>query len=409
MWRTDAIIIGGGQAGLAMSHCLDRLGIDHVVLERGRIGERWHTERWDSLRLLTPNWMTRFPGWSWQGTDPDGFMTKHEYIACLEQYGGAAPVITGTTVRSVHGTIGGYRVETDRGVWNARCVVIATGHCDVPRAPDMARDLPASISQIAPRDYRNPSELPRGGVLIVGASASGVQLAEEIQRCGRDVVISVGRHTRLPRVYRGHDIMWWLSRPGVVGQSAEPVADAGSIRAQPSMQLVGRSDRSSIDLGTLRANGVRVVGRLAGIRDGAAYLNDDLEAKVAAAQSRVERLLGRIDESADAADTPTEAWPAPLTFEPSPAALDLEANGIRTVVWATGFKRDYNWLRVPVLDAAGEIIHRGGVTPAPGLYVTGLQFLRRWNPSFIDAVSDDAIELAAEIQRYFHQTYRAAA
>ena len=228
MRQTDAIIIGAGQAGLAMSHCLSRSGIDHVVLERGRLAERWHSERWDSLRLLTPNWMSRLPGWSYQGADPDGFMTKQEYAAYLEQYATAAsaPVVTGATVQSVRQMPGGYRVESERGVWHAPCVVIATGHCDVPLMPEMAQHIPASIHQLTPCAYRNPAELPEGGVLVVGASASGVQLAEEIQRSGRQVIISVGRHTRLPRLYRGRDIMWWLARSDKV--APERRCDHGS-------------------------------------------------------------------------------------------------------------------------------------------------------------------------------------
>jgi putative flavoprotein involved in K+ transport len=405
MRQTDAIIIGAGQAGLAMSHCLGRLGIDHVVLERGRLAERWRSERWDSLRLLTPNWMSRLPGWPYHGADPDGFMTKQEYVSFLEQYAcaGSVPAVTGAAVQSVRHIPGGYRVESDRGVWTAPCVVIATGHCDVPLVPEMARRCPASIRQVTPCAYRAPAELPEGGVLVVGASASGLQLAEEIQQSGRQVTISVGRHTRLPRLYRGRDIMWWLDRPGLVGQSTT-ATDLAAARSYPSMQLVGRPERTSIDLGTLRAFGVRIVGRAADIRDGLLHVNDDLAETVAAAQARLERLLARIDESDAAAGAPREAWPAGLAFEASPDAIDLAANDIRTVVWATGFKRNYRWLHVPVLDAAGEIVHRGGVTPSPGLFVIGLRFLRGWSPSFIDAVGAEANALSADIERHLDET-----
>jgi putative flavoprotein involved in K+ transport len=411
MRQTDAIIIGAGQAGLAMSQCLARLGIDHVVLERGRLAERWRSERWDSLRLLTPNWMSRLPGWSYQGADPDGFMTKQEFVAYLEQYATAtsAPVVTDAAVRSVRHMPGGYRVESDRGVWHAPCVVIATGHCDVPLVPEMARHLPSSIRQVTPGAYHNPAELPEGGVLVIGASASGVQLAEEIQQSGRQVTISVGRHTRLPRHYRGRDIMWWLDRPGIVGQNAAAITDLAAARTLPSMQLVGRPDLTSIDLGTLRDIGVRVVGRAVGVRGSVLHINGDLDEMVGTAQARLERLLARIDQSAYAVGTPAEAWPARLAFEASPSTLDLEANGIQTVVWATGFKRNYRWLHVPVLDAAGEIIHLGGVTPSPGLYVLGLRFLRRWHPSFIDAVGADATALAADIERHLNTTTSVAA
>jgi putative flavoprotein involved in K+ transport len=261
----------------------------------------------------------------------------------------------------------------------------------------MARSLPASTHQVTPTAYRNPNTLPDGGVLVVGASASGVQLAEEIQRSGRQVTISVSRHTRLPRLYRGRDIMWWLGKYGILDEvvSAEELAAA---RWQPSMQLVGRPERSNLDLRVLRDLGVQLVGRLAGINSGVVQLKDNLAEAVAGSHGRMERLLQRIDRFADALRAPVEPWPARFAVRPSPAALDLSANGIRTVIWATGFLRDYRWLNVPVLDAAGEIIHAGGVTPSPGLYVIGLRFLRRRDASFISAVSSDATELAMEIQ-----------
>jgi putative flavoprotein involved in K+ transport len=230
MHYIPALIIGAGQAGLAMSCCLSRHGMDHVVLERGRVGERWRSERWDSLRLLTPNWMNQFPGWHYQGPDPAGFMTVAEYVAFLEQYASrsSAPVVNGADVQSVRRVPGGYRVETNRGAWHARCVIIATGHCDVPFVPDIARSLPASIHQVTPTAYRNPDELPDGDVLVVGAAASGAQLAEEIQRSGRQVTISVSRHTRLPRLYRGRDIMCWLDRYGIL-EDEVVTASAGLI------------------------------------------------------------------------------------------------------------------------------------------------------------------------------------
>jgi putative flavoprotein involved in K+ transport len=385
-----------------LSYCLGRLGIEHVVLERGQVGERWRSERWDSLRLLTPNWMNRFPGWSYRGSDPDGFMTAVEVAAFLQGYANsvAAPVVTGATVQSVRRLPRGYCVESNRGVWHAECVVIATGHCDVPFVPDMARSLPASIHQVTPTAYRNPNTLPDGGVLVVGASASGVQLAEEIQRSGRQVTISVSRHTRLPRLYRDRDIMWWLDQYGILEDEVVSAEELAAARWQPSMQLVGRPERSNLDLRVLRDLGVQLVGRVAGIDSGVVQLKDNLAEAVAGSHGRMKRLLHRIDRFADALGAPAEPWPARFAVSPSPAALDLSANRIRTVIWATGFVRDYRWLHVPVLDVAGEIIHTGGVTPSLGLYVIGLRFLRRRDASFISAVSSDATELALEIQAH---------
>lgn len=412
MRHTDAIIIGAGQAGLAISHCLGRHGVDHVILERGRTAERWRSERWDSLRLLTPNWMSRLPGWSYQGPEPDGYMTMPEVVGYLDAYAraSAAPVMADTTVRAVRRVASGYAVETSQGAWRTRVVVIATGQCDQPHVPAMAASLPASIRQVTPSAYRHPGLLPEGGVLVVGASASGVQLAEEIHRSGRPVSLAVGRHTRLPRTYRGRDIMAWLERVGVLDQTAEEVRDLAEARRQPSLQLAGRPLRDNLDLGVLQALGVRLLGRAGRIDGTVLHLADDLAETMAAAHRRLERLLARIDLAAGAEGAPAEAWPAAIGLAaPAPARLDLAAEGIRTVVWATGFRRDYGWLQVPVLDAEGEIIHRGGVTPAPGLYALGLRFLRRRRSNFLDGVGSDAEALAWHILAQLAATGRAAA
>jgi putative flavoprotein involved in K+ transport len=411
MHHIPAVIIGAGQAGLAMSRCLDRRQIDHVVLERGRIAERWRSERWDSLRLLTPNWMTQFPDWSYQGDDADGFMTAAEYAASLEQYAASfsAPVITDATVLSVCRVPGFYRVTSSKGTWHARAVVIATGHCDVPLVPEMAQGLPASIGQLTPTTYRRPDDLPDGGVLVVGASASGVQLAEEIQRSGRQVTLSVSRHTRLPRRYRGHDVMWWLHRYGVLADDAITTDELDHARSVPSIQLVGRPEPVNLDLAVLRDIGVRLVGRVVGVRAGVLRLNGNLADAVAGSHTRMQRLLGRIDIFADAVGAPAEQHPEPFAVDEAPASLDLAASGITTVIWATGFWRNYSWLQVPVLNASGDIIHTRGVTPAGGLYVTGLRFLRQRDASFIEAVNDDATELAESIQHHLDAASRKAA
>ena len=414
MRQTDAIVIGAGQAGLAMSRCLGDLGIAHTVLDRGRVAERWRSERWDSLRLLTPNWMSRLPGWSYRGSDPDGYMAAAEVLGYLDGYAraSAAPVLEGADVRSVRRVPFGYRVETSgRGAWEARVVVVATGHCDVPLVPTVARQLPASVRQITPSEYRNPDSVPKGGVLVVGASATGVQLAEELQRAGRPVTLAVGRHTRLPRMYRGQDVMWWMDRIGVLGEAAEGVRNLRRARAQPSLQLVGHPDRRTIDLGALHGIGVRVVGRVAGVEGAAVHLRDDLPETMAAAQGTLERLLARIDLMADAGGAPSEPWPAPFAgFPPAPATLDLRAEGIRTVLWATGFRRDYAWLHVPaVLDPEGELIHCGGVTSSPGLYALGLRFMRRRNSTFLDGVGADAADIAADVLCHLDAPGRLAA
>jgi putative flavoprotein involved in K+ transport len=404
--RTTTIIIGGGQAGLAMSHCLSELGLEHVVLERGKVAQRWRSQSWDSLRLLTPNWMTRLPGFQYDGHDRDGFMSVPELVALLERYAvsSRAPVVTETAVQGVERSGNGFRVVTNRGVWSASSVVVATGYCDLPAVPAASRGVAPSIHQMVPSDYRRPEQLPPGGVLIVGASSTGVQLADEIQRSGRQVTLAAGRHTRLPRRHRGRDILWWLDRLGVLSQRADAVQDIERSRRQPSLQLVGRPDHSSLDLAVLHGRGVRLVGRVRDI-DGrrVSFAADDLVATTAAADIKMAEILMRIDQfiatNGVAAASPgpfTPTWPLAAG---APDSLDLKDERIGTVIWATGYRREYPWLHVPVLNARGEIRHHGGITPEAGLYVLGLNFQRRRNSSFIDGVGDDAGVIALEIAR----------
>jgi putative flavoprotein involved in K+ transport len=402
--RTAAVIIGAGQAGLAMSHCLSELGVEHVVLERGEVAHRWRSQSWDTLRLLTPNWMTRLPGFQYRGADPHGFMSIPEVVAFFEGYAAVsnAPVLSGTTVLRIERENGRYRVVTDRGLWIARAIVIATGYSDVPFVPDAARRLPHSIHQIVPADYKRPGQLPPGGVLVVGASASGVQLAEEIQRSGRAVTLAAGRHTRLPRRYRGHDILWWLDRLGILSRPVEGVYSLEASRRQPSMQLVGRVDHATVDLGTLHRLGIRVAGRVLDADGDHVYLDDDLVATAASADIKMAELLQRIDRFIAANDVVAEPPPPfdptwPIAAPVAPRRLSLRGERFASVIWATGYRRSYPWLHVPVFDARGEITHDGGVTPADGLYVLGLNFQRRRNSSFIDGVGEDAAFIARHV------------
>ena len=403
MHHVDTVVIGGGQAGLAMSRCLTDLDVEHVVLERGRIGERWRSERWDSLTLLTPRWQSRLPGWRYRGPDPDGYMDRGELVDYLERYAASfdAPVHTGVTVTGVEPDGDGYRIDTEHGAWLCANVVLATGDCDTPYVPELADDLPGDIRQVVPTRYRNPTGLPTGGVLVVGASATGIQLASEIHASGRPVTLSVSRHTRLPRTYRGRDILWWLDRMGVFDERSADVADLDASRGQPSLQLVGTPDRSTLDLGVLTRSGVRLAGRTVAVRGTEVRFADDLIESTVAADLKLARLLLRIDEhvTAHGLDGVVDG-PEPfrrIDVDDGPESIDLRRDGIRTVVWATGFVRRYPWLRVPVLDERGEIRHQGGITPAPGLYVMGLRFLRRRNSSFIDGQKTDARELAEHL------------
>jgi putative flavoprotein involved in K+ transport len=403
MPRTTTIIIGAGQAGLAMSRCLSDVGIEHVVLERGKLAQRWRSQSWDSLRLLTPNWMTRLPGFHYDGDDPDNFMSVPDVIAFFERYAALskAPVLTDTAVQRVERSGNGLRVVTDRGVWWGSSVVVATGYSDLPAVPAASRGVPPSVRQMVPSDYRRPEQLPAGGVLVVGASSTGVQLADEIHRSGRQVTLAVGRHTRLPRRHRGRDILWWLDRLGVLSQGVDAVQDIERSRRQPSLQLVGRPDHASLNVGILHNRGVRLVGRVRDIDGHRISLAGDLVATTAAADIKMAEILTRIDRfiatTGIAAASPEPFNPTwPLAAD-EPDHLDLKDERINTVIWATGYRRAYPWLRVPILDARGEITHQGGITPEVGLYVLGLNFQRRRNSSFIDGVGDDASVIAQEI------------
>ena len=392
------VVVGAGHAGLAVSATLRERGIDHVVLERGEVGDAWRA-RWDSLRLLTPNWQSRLPGFAYRGVDPDGYMTKDEVAAFVAAYASftSAPVHTHTRVTAVSGEEGGYRVATDRGVWRCRSVVIATGACARAAIPRGADALPRGVLQVSAADYRNPGALPEGGVLVVGASATGVQIADEVRRSGRQVTLAVGEHVRLPRRYRGLDIQRWLDRLGILDQRIEETDDAVRARRVPSPQLVGTPEHATLDLNALTARGVQLVGRFAGARDGRALFSGGLRNCCALADLKLGRLLDSIDAWVERHEVGA-AIAAPKRFAPTrvpdapPLVLDLARTGIRSVVWATGYKPDYSWLDLPVFDAKGRLVHDGGVV-APGLYAMGLTFMRRRKSSFIHGAEDDAREI----------------
>jgi putative flavoprotein involved in K+ transport len=402
--RTTALVVGAGHAGLAMSRCLTERSIDHVVLERGEVANSWKTERWDSLRLLTPNWQSRLPGYGYAGADPHGYRTMPETIAFLERYAQviSAPVHAHTVVTSVRRTEDGYAVATSRGAWHSRVVVLASGACNIPSVPALAEALPRTIASFTPTQYRNPGQLEQGGVLVVGASATGVQIAEEIQRSGRPVTLAVGEHIRMPRRYRGRDIQWWMDAAGILDQHYHEIEDLARARSVPSLQLAGYPDHRSIDLNSLTAIGVKLVGRLAGIRDGKAQFSGSLANQAAMSDLKMNRLLNALDVWAAAHGIGDEVEP-PHRFEPTrveaspPLSLDLNRGEIRSVLWATGYRPDYSWLEVPVLDRKGRIRHDGGVVDSPGMYLMGLQFMRRRKSALIDGAGDDARELSAHI------------
>ena len=398
----DTVVIGAGHAGLAVSRLLSGAGQDHVVLDRGRIGERWRTERWDSLHLLTPNWMTRLPGWFYGGPDRDGYMSAARFVHHLEGYARSfdAPVLGGTTVQEVsaapatHGLR--YRVVTDRGTWRTRHVVVATGPHGVPRVPaGLATEGPVEVVTAA--RYRSPGQLAPGGVLVVGASSSGVQIADELARAGREVTLAVGRHTRLPRRYRGMDVFWWLEVTGRLARTIEQMPDPATARREPSLQLVGRNGPGhgrDLDLAVLQRRGVRLAGRLDGIDGTIARFRPDLADSVAAADATMHRFLDAVDGYVDRSGLTREVWPGtrprPVALPDSPRRVDLAAEGIGTVLLAAGYRPHHPWLRLPITAPDGSIRQRRGVTPAPGVYVVGQRFQHRRDSGFIDGARHDA-------------------
>jgi putative flavoprotein involved in K+ transport len=377
------------------------------VLERGEVANSWRSERWNSLRLLTPNWQSRLPGLRYAGADPDGYMTVREVTEFIARFATVcgAPVRTNTNVTAVRRIHDGYRVTTSQGEIQCRAVVIASGACNRPAVPSFSTALPAQVEQLTPFDYREPGKLPDGGVLVVGASATGVQLAAELRRSGRPVTLSVGEHVRLPRVYRDQDVLWWMDTAGVWDQRYDELDDLARARRLPSPQLVGTPERTTLDLNALTGLGVELVGRWAAVRDGRALFSGGLRNVFALSDLKLGRLLDSFDEWALTSGRDGEFGPperlAPTTVPARPRLqLDLGSGEIRTVVWATGFRPDYSWLDVPVVDAKGKLRHDGGVLDSPGLYALGLPVLRRRKSTFICGIEDDAREVVGHLADY---------
>ena len=366
--------------------------------------------------MLTPNAQARLPGYRYEGADPNGYLTMAEVVAFVAGYAVAvdAPVRTQTRVTSVSAAAGGgYRVIAGDGEILCRSVVIASGACNAAYVPGSRAAVPSSIVCTTPFDYRNPAQLPEGGVLVVGASATGVQLADEIRRSGRRVTIAVGEHVRLPRTYRGRDVLWWMEASGVWNQRYDEIDDLVRARRLPSPQLVGTPEHTTLDLNSLGAAGVELVGRLSMIRDGRALFSGGLRNMFALADLKMDRLLDTFDEWArtsgrDAELAPRERFQPTRVPERSRLEIDLNSGEIRSIVWATGFRPEYGWLEVPVVDHKGHLRHDGGVVDeAPGLYAIGLPVLRRRKSTFIVGAEDDARDIVAHLAGYLDRTSRA--
>ncbi|WP_312270708.1 NAD(P)/FAD-dependent oxidoreductase [Pseudomonas sp.] len=413
--RIDTLVVGAGQAGIAASEHLTQLGVPHLVLERNRIAEAWRTGRWDSLVANGPAWHDRFPGMEFKGLDPDAFAPKEQVADYFEDYAATfnAPIRTGVEVMSVVRQQGrpGFTVETSQGVIEAQRIVVATGPFQRPVIPAIAPQG-TSIYQIHSAAYRNPHQLPEGGVLVVGAGSSGVQIADELQRAGRKVYLSVGPHDRPPRSYRNRDFCWWL---GVLGLWDMESPTPG--REHVTIAVSGARGGRTIDFRNLAHQGITLVGMTKSFGNGKAIFHEDLEQNIVQGDANYLALLDAADAyiARNGLDLPEEPearviYPDPECITQPILELDLGQAGVTSIIWATGYSVDYGWLKVDAFDEKGRPRHQRGVSSEPGVYFLGLPWLSRRGSSFIWGVWHDAKHVAGHIaiQRQYLQ-YRAPA
>ncbi len=400
----ETVIVGGGQAGLSLSYHLSRLGRPHLILERGSVGESWISERWDSLMFQFPNWAIRLGGYGYQSADPNGFAHKDEVVRFLEDYAGRinAPIRCGTCVeavrqqpRSAH-----FLIESSNGTLEADNVVAATGSFHDPRMPIAHAELPRNVVQVHSSAYRNPHQLPPGAVLVVGSGASGVQIAQELNESGRKVYLSVGRYRRTPRSYRGRDIYWWFGALDIWNRSLERYPD---FRRGAVFTVTGAGGGRDIDLRRFPDDGITLLGRLREVNAERIAFADDLEQSLADGDAWFEDLRTEMDEYAR--ENPSELPEEPSPGEPPSRAgaarpiaeLDLAASGIRAVIWATGFRYNFDWIKLPVLGASGEPLQQRGVSSCPGFYFLGLRRMFNLRSNLFEGVGDDAAHIAEHI------------
>ena len=406
--RVDTVVVGAGQAGVAMSEHLTACGVPHVVLERHSIAERWRSERWDSLVTNGPAWHDRFPGMEFPNIDPDGFPTKEEVAQYFVDYAKriAAPIRCGVEVKNVHrlDRRSGFVVETSQGRIEADSVVAATGAFQRPIVPKLVPDDPG-ILQIHSIAYRNPGQLPRGAVLIVGAGSSGVQIAEELLGAGKRVYLSVGPHQRPPRAYRGRDYCWWL---GVLGKWDAETRPPGTEHI--TIAVSGAGGGHTIDFRRLAARGAMLLGMTQSFNDGTLKFAADLSDNIANGDANYLNLLDEADahvlrNGLELLEEPEarEIGPDPECMANPVLELNLTDAGVTSIIWATGFESDYSWLKVDAFDERGRPKHQRGVSSEPGIYFLGLPWQSRRGSAFIWGVWHDARHLADRIAT--HRSY----
>jgi putative flavoprotein involved in K+ transport len=394
------IIIGGGHAGLSMSHCLKERGISHLIFEKDRVGESWRSKRWDSFCLVTPNWQCQLPGFPYSGNDPDGFMKKDEIVGYIEAYAQSfqAPIRVGVNVcRLTQDDAGQYVVSTSIGDYSADQVVVATGGYQVPSIPRIAERFPGTVSQILSSDYKNPESVAPGEVLVVGSGQSGCQIAEDLHIAGRRVHLCVGGAPRTARRYRGKDVVAWLHELGYYDKPIHEHPLKERVRAKANHYVTGRDGGRDIDLRKLAMEGMQLYGRLKDVNGTQLKFGGDLKENLDQADAVAESIKNTIDKFIESAriEAPTEKRYCPV-WEPSNQVLELDylAANIRTVVWSVGYRTDYSWIEVPVFDGKGYPAHQRGVTTAPGLYFLGLPWQYTWGSGRFSGVARDATFLA---------------
>jgi putative flavoprotein involved in K+ transport len=402
----EVVVIGGGQAGLSMSYHLTQRGLEHVVLEGQRVAESWRG-RWETFTMNTPNWMLRLPGFGYQGMDPDGFLTREQIVAHLEQYARSfrAPVRCGVQATAIQQrqADGRYLVETNDTRIEASDVVVATGGFPQPKLPPVSAALPADLVQLHSSEYRAPDQLPAGAVLVVGTGSSGCQIAEDLHRNGRQVYLAVSGCGRFPRHYRGRDSMWWLNQMGLYETTVDQLPSPGA-RFACYPYASGHYGLHNIDLRRWRREGMVLLGHLQAAQGTHLVLAPDLEASLAKADSFATQMMHDIDahilrSSGDAAEErgPDASAPAETSGAEPLVSLDVRAAGIGAVVWGTGYRYDFGWIRVPVFDDAGFPVHQRGVTAALGLYFLGLPWLHTRKSGLLFGAGEDAAFLASTI------------
>ena len=397
------VVIGGGQAGLAMSHHLQQNGIDHVILEKNRIAHTWRTQRWDAFCLVTPNWQCQLPGFPYAGDDPKGFMPRDEIVAYIEAYATriSAPIREGVAVtRLTQDPGGGFALETSSGEITADAVVLAVSGYHVPNVPRMAERLDRSVTQLHSSQYRNSDQLAPGEILVIGSGQSGCQIAEDLHLAGRKVHLAVGSAPRCPRVYRGRDAVEWLDDLGQYDLPVDQHSLKEKVRKNANHYLTGRGGGRDIDLRKFALEGMSLYGRLKDIQDGTLGFADDLTKNLDNADRVYNGICALIDDhiARNAIEAPASPHYQPV-WRPTdaPTELDPAKSAISTVIWTTGFRSDWSWVDLPIFDGAGYPTHRRGVTSMDGVYVLGLPWLYTWGSGRFVGVGRDAAFISEQI------------